>query len=78
LLLLPHLEADPHARQTLALALSDGVDAAAIAYRTPSRFLPAVPILSARDLAIACAAAGFVIRDFHAEAGYTRLVLQRR
>lgn len=50
---------------------------AVVSYRAPDLFDPAVPILSARDLASAAAACGFAIRAFETETGATRLVLQR-
>lgn len=74
--LLPHLEtyADPQAALREGLR---GVGLAVIAYQTPTVFVPAVPLLTARDLAGLCATSGFAIRHFHAEAGRTRLVVVR-
>lgn len=74
--LLPHLEAAPAPAEMLRAALRSA-DLAVVAYQPPRIFIPAVPILNARDLASQCAAAGFRIRHFHTEAGLTRLVVQR-
>lgn len=76
LVLYPHLEAAAQPRSALRAALADA-DAAAIAYQPPDAFIPAIPILTARDLAICCAEAGFTIRQFHTEAGLTRLIVAR-
>lgn len=76
LTLLPHLENSASPRTFLRDALANA-DVAVIAYQPPQVFVPAVPILSARDLATLCAAAGFQILHFHTESGLTRLILER-
>lgn len=76
LALLPHLESFADPMEGLRDSLSTA-RFAAIAYQPLTEFLAAVPILSARDLASACALAGFEIRDFHTEAGLTRLIVER-
>ena len=76
LALVPHLESFADPVQGLKDSLSTA-RFAAIAYQSPSEFMPAVPILAARDLASVCALAGFQIRDFHTEAGLTRLIVER-
>jgi hypothetical protein len=76
LVLVPHLEHFDDPVAALCDALTSA-PAAVIAYQTPRVFNPAVKILTARDLAIAAAGAGFAIRDFYTEAGLTRLVLER-
>lgn len=77
LLLAPHLETAPDPRAALHAALATA-DWAVLAYQPPPFFHPALPVLSARDLAIAAAAAGMEIRGFFTQAGLTRLVLRRR
>ncbi|MFH1746817.1 MAG: glycosyltransferase [Planctomycetota bacterium] len=76
LVLIPHLENSTQPVLLLKQALAKA-DLAVLAYQPPRIFVPAVPILSARDLATCSAAAGFQIRHFHTEAGLTRLVLER-
>ncbi len=76
LVLLPHLETSVDPRATLHEALTIA-NVAVIAYRPADVFIPAIPILTARDLVAGCAAAGFHIRDIHTEPGLTRIIAQR-
>lgn len=75
LAILPHLECFSDARGTLRSALASA-QVAIIGYRTPAVFLSAIPILTARDLASTCAAAGFAIREFQTDASRTVLVVE--
>lgn len=75
LVILPHLECFSDPRGTLRNALLSA-QLALIGYRTPSKFLPGIPILTARDVASICASAGFSIREFFTEASRTVLVAE--
>jgi glycosyltransferase involved in cell wall biosynthesis len=74
--LVPHLEAgtEPAAQVAGALARAEWV---VIGYQNPEVLVAAVPILTPRDLACICAAAGSEIRHFYTEAGRTLLVARR-
>jgi hypothetical protein len=74
--LVPHLEAgtEPAAQLAAALARPEWV---VIGYQNPAVLVAAVPILTPRDLACICAAAGAEIRHFYTEAGRTLLVARR-
>ncbi len=74
--LVPHLEAgtEPAAQVAGALARAEWV---VIGYQNPQVLVAAVPILTPRDLACICAAAGSEIRHFYTEAGRTLLVARR-
>jgi glycosyltransferase involved in cell wall biosynthesis len=76
LVLIPHVEAYSDPLGALRAAL-ERANAAVLAYQPPVGFIPAVPILAARDLAACCAQAGWAIRHFHTEAGLTRLIVTR-
>ncbi|MBL8877524.1 MAG: glycosyltransferase family 2 protein [Phycisphaerales bacterium] len=75
LAVLPHLECFSDPRGTLRSALVSA-RVAIIGYRTPAFFLPGVPILTARDIASICAAAGFSIHEFYTEASRTVLAVE--
>ena len=74
--LVPHLEAgtEPAAQLAAALARPEWV---VIGYQNPAVLVAAVPLLTPRDLACICAAAGAEIRHFYTEAGRTLLVARR-
>ncbi|MBK8913054.1 MAG: glycosyltransferase family 2 protein [Phycisphaerales bacterium] len=74
--IIPDLGAHPDPRSALREALRTA-EWAVVSYRAADLFDPALPVLSARDLASTAAALGFAIRGFETEAGATRLVLQR-
>ncbi|MCA9242421.1 MAG: glycosyltransferase [Phycisphaerales bacterium] len=75
--LAPHLELADNPLVALRNALSRG-DRVAVGYQSPTRFAPSALFLTPRDIASECAMAGFEILDFHAEAGLTRVVAERK
>lgn len=75
LALLPHLECFPDPLATLRSALASA-RLAVVGYQTPRVFLPAVPILTARDIVSRCAESGFAVRDFYTDAARTVLIIE--
>lgn len=73
--IVPHLEcfSDPLSMLRSALA---SARLAVIGYQMPRVFLPAVPILTARDIVARCAESGFIVRDFQTDAARTVIVVE--
>lgn len=76
LLLIPHLEHGADPLGVLRAALPRAATAV-VAYQPPELFIPAAPVITARDIAACLAAAGFEIVHFFTRAGLTRVAARR-